>query len=89
MRGVAQELAPLGEGALMWADHRTDFARNLRRLMSQRGLNAKSLLWAMEDEGGTQKVLAWLNGERMPSAESLYALKSALRCTWEELMDGC
>ena len=70
----------------MWADHRTDFARRLRRLMDQRGLTPKSLLWAMEDESSTTKALRWLNGERLPSCESLYALKRALRCTWEELM---
>ena len=73
----------------MHDDHRTDFAMRLRRLMDVRGLNAKSLLWMMNDGGSTTKVYSWLIGERLPSCESLYALKAALRCTWDELLgDG-
>ena len=73
----------------MHNDHRTDFATRLRRLMDVRGLNAKSLLWMMNDSGSTTKVYSWLIGERLPSCESLYALKAALRCTWDELLgDG-
>lgn len=68
-------------------DHRIDFSRRLRRLMEQRGLSVKALLWAMNDvNNNTSKVNAWLIGERLPACESLYALKSALRCTWEELL---
>lgn len=70
----------------MFEDHRTDFAARLRRLMDVRGLNAKSLLWMMGDTGSTSKIHSWLIGERLPSCESLYALKRALRCTWEELL---
>lgn len=73
----------------MHNDHRTDFAMRLRRLMDARGLNAKSLLWMMNDSGSMTKVYSWLMGERLPSCESLYALKAALRCTWDELLgDG-
>lgn len=70
----------------MTYDHRQDFARRLRRLMDVRGLNVKSLLWMMDDSGSPQKVYTWLNGESLPSCESLYALKAALRCTWDELL---
>ena len=73
----------------MHDDHRTDFAMRLRRLMDVRGLNAKSLLWMMGGVGSTAKIYSWLIGERLPSCESLYALKAALRCTWDELLgDG-
>ena len=32
------------------------------------------------------KAPRWLNGERLPSRESLYALKRSLRCSREELL---
>lgn len=70
----------------MYEDHRIDFALRLRRLMDVRGLNAKSLLWMMGDSGSTTKVRSWLTGKRLPSCESLYSLKRALRCSWEELL---
>lgn len=56
--------------------------------MDARGLNAKSLCWAMGlDTNRRQMVDAWLRGERYPNYESLKALQRALRCEWEELMD--
>lgn len=70
----------------MQRDHRPDFSVRLRRLMEVRGLTPKSLLWMMEDDGSTSKIISWLAGKRLPSCESLYSLKYALRCTWEELM---
>ena len=70
----------------MYDDHRADFASRLRLLMDVRGLNAKSLLWMMGGASYTSKIHTWLRGERLPSVESLYSLKRALRCTWEELL---
>lgn len=68
-------------------DIRADFARRLRWLMDARGLNAKSLLWAMDETPEkTTKVYAWLSGERVPSYEGLLKLHRALRCSWRELM---
>ena len=67
---------------------RTGFAKRLRALMDARGLNAKSLCWAMGlDTNRRQMIDAWLRGERYPNYESLKALQRALRCEWEELMD--
>ena len=68
-------------------DHRHEFSARLRRLMEARGLSPKSLLWMMGDAtDSTTKVLYWMNGSRLPSCESLYLLKDALHCTWDELM---
>lgn len=66
---------------------RAEFARRLRMLMDARGLNAKSLLWAMDDTPeNTTKVYGWLSGDRTPSYESLLKLHRVLRCSWRELM---
>lgn len=71
----------------MRRDRRTEFARRFRYLMDRRGLTAKSLLWLMGDQtGSAAKVYVWLNGDRLPSLESLYGLKAALKCTWDELL---
>lgn len=70
----------------MRVDHRREFSARLRRLMAERGLNPKSLLWMMGEYGKEAKVKAWRDGLFLPSCESLYALKRALGCTWEELL---
>lgn len=71
----------------MRRDHRAEFARRFRYLMDRRGLTAKSLLWLMDDStGNAAKVYVWLNGKRLPSLESLYELRDALKCTWDELL---
>lgn len=55
--------------------------------MDVRGLNPKSLLFTMKDDSeNTNKVYAWLSGDRLPSLESLYNLREALRCKWVELL---
>lgn len=42
--------------------------------------------------GGTEmdaaNVRAWMCGKCSPSMASLHALRAALGCTWEELLDG-
>lgn len=70
-------------------DHREDFSRRLRWLMERRGLTPKSLLWLMGDStGSAAKVYSWVRGKRLPSLESLYLLRSALKCSWGELLGG-
>lgn len=55
--------------------------------MDARGLNVKSLLWAMgETPEKAAKVNVWLRGERLPSFVALIKLHRALRCSWRELM---
>lgn len=72
---------------LMSEDYRAGFARRLRWLMDARGLNVKSLLWAMgETPEKAAKVNVWLRGERLPSFVALIKLHRALRCSWRELM---
>lgn len=71
----------------MQRDHKTAFSRRLRYLMERRGLSAKSLLWLMNDQtGSAAKIYVWMNGKRLPSLESVYALRKALKCSWEELL---
>ena len=67
--------------------HRTRFGKNIASLRAQRKLTQEHLA---EKIGTSARYVQSLEaGEYFPSLPTLVRLKSALRCNWEELFDGC
>lgn len=72
---------------------RGTFARRLARLMEERGLTQAELGRRMHEEdpyvgNQTREINNWLKARSEPTYQSLRLLRSALGCTWEELMEG-
>lgn len=63
-----------------------DFGKRLSRLMQERGISAFSLAWFVGVHVNT--VRGWLNGRHTPRIEQLPALRIALDCTYEDLIEG-
>jgi transcriptional regulator with XRE-family HTH domain len=67
--------------------HRTSFGKNIVSLRGRRKLTQEKLA---EKIGTSARYVQSLEaGEYFPSLPTLAHLKSALRCNWEELFDGC
>jgi transcriptional regulator with XRE-family HTH domain len=67
--------------------HRTRFGKNIASLRGRRKLTQEELA---EKIGTSARYVQSLEaGEYFPSLPTLVHLKSALRCNWEELFDGC
>lgn len=62
------------------------FGERLSRLMWERGISAFSLAWFVGVHVNT--VRGWLNGKHTPRIEQLSALRTALDCTYEDLIEG-
>ena len=59
-------------------------ARNMRRLMADRGWSAKRMTYETELSRSTVDYL--LNGQRGATLAVLRRIRSALGCTWDELL---
>lgn len=62
------------------------FGKRLSKIMWARGLSAYRLAW----ETGTHvnTVYGWLSGRHTPRIWQLPALRKALNCSYEELIEG-
>jgi transcriptional regulator with XRE-family HTH domain len=67
--------------------HRTRFGKNIASLRGRRKLTQEKL--AEKISTSARYVQSLEAGEYFPSLPTLVHLKSALRCNWEELFDGC
>jgi len=59
-------------------------ARNMRRLMAERGWSAKRMTYEADVSKSTVDYL--LNGQRGATLAMLRKIRSALGCTWDELL---
>lgn len=62
------------------------FGKRLSSLMTARGMSAYSLAWFVGVHVNT--VRNWINGKYTPRIEQLPALRIALDCTYEDLIEG-
>jgi len=66
---------------------RTRFGKNIAAARSRRNLTQEKLA---EKAGVSARYVQSLEaGEYFPSLPTLARLKSVLRCSWNELFDGC
>lgn len=65
---------------------KTGFGERLSRLMWARNMSAYSLAWFVGVHVNT--VRNWLSGKYTPRIEQLQALRIALDCTYEDLIEG-
>jgi len=67
--------------------HRTRFGKNFAALRTRRNLTQEKLA---ETSGVSSRYVQSIEaGEYFPSLPTLARLKSVLRCSWNELFDGC
>lgn len=67
--------------------HRTKFGKNVLGLRKKRNFTQEQVAEKMEIS--TRYVQSLEAGEYFPSLQTLVRLKSALRCTWEQLFQDC
>jgi len=67
--------------------HRTRFGKNIASLRSRRNLTQEKL--AEKAVVSVRYVQSVEAGEYFPSLPTLARLKSALRCDWNDLFNGC
>jgi transcriptional regulator with XRE-family HTH domain len=69
------------------SSHRKRFGKNVATLRTCRNLTQEKLA---EKVGLSARYIQSVEaGEYLPSLPTLARLKSALRCDWNELFDGC
>jgi predicted transcriptional regulator len=61
-----------------------DFARNLNRLIAERGMTPAQFRERSGINGTT--VYEYLNGTHVPSYAMLRRIRAAIGCTWDELL---
>jgi transcriptional regulator with XRE-family HTH domain len=61
-----------------------DFARNLRRMISERGMTASTVAYKSGLCPAT--VYNYLRGTRTPTVDALRKMRATLGCTWDELL---
>lgn len=60
------------------------FARNLKRVMAERGISQVKLSYATSING--RQIWVWCSGQNLPSLRNLAKMRMALGCTWDELL---